>query len=297
MKYSFETIDFCEMCGSPSSSIVAQRLNTSQGLSPKKKQGISVTIKKCTDCGLIYSSPMPIPNDIQDHYGAPPDSYWHSEFLKYTGDIFAKEIFETKELLPFSPGMKALDIGAGLGKIIKELQYSGFDAYGLEPSIPFYENAIKSGICEKRLKLAKVEDTDYPENEFDFITFGAVFEHLYHPAQVLEKALKWLNPGGIIFIDVPNSNHLMAKIIDFYFRLRGTSYTTHLSPMHTPFHLYEFHLRSFEQLGKRLNFSIAKHRYDVCSIRHVPEFLKPLFRWYMDKTNTGLQLLVWLRKE
>ena len=38
--------------------------------------------------------------------------------------------------------MTALDIGAGLGKAMLSLENSGFDTFGLEPSIPFHEKAI-----------------------------------------------------------------------------------------------------------------------------------------------------------
>ena len=51
----------------------------------------------------------------------------------------------------------------------------------------FYERAIsKMQISPTKIRNAMVENIEYP-NEFDFITYGAVFEHLYHPAQTLEE--------------------------------------------------------------------------------------------------------------
>jgi SAM-dependent methyltransferase len=141
-----------------------------------------------------------------------------------------------------------------------------------------------------------IEDVSYEENSFDFVSFGAVFEHLYHPAASLEKTLAWVKPNGIVFIEVPSSNHLIAKIINFYYRLRGTNYVTNLSPMHSPFHLYEFGLNSFKELGEKLNFKIELAQYHVCDIDFVPGILKPIFRKYMKWTNTGMQLSVYLRK-
>jgi 2-polyprenyl-3-methyl-5-hydroxy-6-metoxy-1,4-benzoquinol methylase len=299
MRYTFEPVAICEMCADSTANhkILGQRLNQSQGLNPKNKEGISVTVKKCTNCELIYSSPQPIPFDIQDHYGMPPEDYWRPEEFIWHPDNFGRQIKDVKPMLGFKEGMKALDIGAGLGKIMISLDKAGFDAYGLEPSKPFLENAIsKMGIKPEKLKLGMMEEIDYPENEFDFITYSAVFEHLYHPAACLERSLKWVKPGGIIHIEVPSSKHFMAKLIDLYYRLRGTTYVTHLSPMHPPFHLYEYGLKSFEELGKKLNYSIAYVEYTVCEISYVPGFLKPLFRWYMDKTKTGMQLAVYLRK-
>ena len=299
MHYYFEDVLNCEMCGDPTThhKLLGQRLNASQGLKPWKKEGISVSVKKCRKCDLIYSSPQPIPVDIQNHYGIPPENFWQKERLVWKPGYFQHEINKAKELLNFHEGMLALDIGAGVGKGMKSLINAGFDTYGLEPSEPFYNMAIeKMQIDQNDLKLGMVEDVDYPFNTFDFISFGAVVEHLYHPAASIEKAFRWLKPGGVMHIEVPSSKHLIARIINFYFRMVGTRYVTHISPMHSPFHLYEFDLKSFKELSNRLGCTIAYHEYMVGNIEFVPKFLHLVFRKYMEVTNTGLQLTIWLRK-
>src|SRR5688572_2690320 len=100
-KYSFEEITNCEMCGHPTDDhkILGQRLNTSQGLRPKRKQGISVTVKQCINCKLIYSSPQPKPFNIQDHYGTPPESYWKPADFDWTPDYFESQTAIAKKLL------------------------------------------------------------------------------------------------------------------------------------------------------------------------------------------------------
>ena len=83
MKYIFEEVDVCNMCEDSTSShkILGKRLNKSQGKNPKGKPGISTTVCKCRNCGLIYSNPLPIPFDIQDHYGVPPEDYWKDSYF------------------------------------------------------------------------------------------------------------------------------------------------------------------------------------------------------------------------
>lgn len=300
MRYYFNEVIKCEMCGSPSSGhkLMGQRLNQTQGLRPKKKEGISVSVKKCTNCNLVYTSPQPVPFDIQDHYGIPPESYWSPSYFQWMQDYFAPQIAALKKLMEIKPGMKALDVGAGIGKGMLSLNHAGFDTYGFEPSVPFYERAIsKMNIDPGKLKQGMIEEVDYPEDHFDFITFGAVLEHLYHPAASLEKAMKWLKPGGIIHAEVPSSGWLIAKIINFYYRLVGTNYVTNTSPMHDPFHLYEFDVKSFQKLGEQAGFKTIFHEYMVCTIRNIPRPLHPIFRKYMEMTDTGLQLTVWLQKK
>lgn len=299
IEYKFEEINNCEMCGDSTSNhkILGQRLNQSQGFNPKNKTGITVSISRCDNCGLIYSNPQPIPFNIQYHYGIPAEEYWKAEYFKLDSSYFSEQIKIVKELLPFTEGMNALDVGCGIGNCMLSLDNSGFNAYGLESSKSFYHKAISEmNIRLDNIKLGMIEEIHYPDKTFDFITFGAVFEHLYHPAKALERTLKWLKPNCIIHIEVPSSSHLISKFINSYYKLRGTNYVTNLSPMHSPFHLYEFDLKSFSALAKKLDFEIVKYQYDVCSIYHIPKIFHPILRLYMKKTKTGMQLTVYLRK-
>lgn len=298
-QYYFYDRPFCEMCGSSTEKhkIKGLHLNTSQGFKPRKKIGIAVAVQQCTTCGLIYSNPLPVPVNIDDHYSIPPENYWFDSYFQSEESYFQKEITIFKELSEFKHGMKALDVGAGIGKCMASLQNAGFDAYGFDPSKPFYERAIsKMGINPERLKLGMIEDMDYEPEKFDFINFGAVLEHLYHPADCIDKAMKWLKPGGLIHLEVPSARCFTIKLINFYNRLCGTNYTSHLSPMHSPYHLYEFNIKSFQALGEKLKFKVVKHHIEVCEIMNFPRITHPFFKAIMKSTNTGMQLIVWIRK-
>ena len=254
--------------------------------------GISVTVKRCLDCDLIYSDPRPEPEKLTDHYDMPPEEYWagHDRFRQPDGH-FLLPVATAKRL---TGGGRALDIGAGLGLAMKAMA-TEFDAYGLEPSEPFRTRAIANGIAADRILPAAVEAAEFGP-EFDFVSFGAVLEHLQRPSIAIERALTWLKPGGVIYIEVPSSQYLLSKVVNLYFRLRGVNYVTNLSPMHPPFHLYEFGLRSFEKHAARAGYLIAEHAIDVCGILHFPSIMKPPLHWYMAQTGTGMQLTVWLRK-
>lgn len=298
-KYQFTTILNCNMCGASNAhhKILGKRLNQSQGKNPKSKTGITTTVVKCKSCNLIFSNPQPTPFDIQDHYGIPPESYWNEEYFISKDDHFINEINILKKLMHLSQGLKALDIGAGIGKSMIALEKIGFETCGLEPSESFYKKAIeKMKIDPEKLKLGMIEEIDYKENEFDFITFGAVMEHLYSPSKSIEKALKWLKPNGIIHIEVPSSHWLINRLINFYYKLRGTDYVGNISPMHPPYHLYEFGLDSFKQHGEKNNYEVIFYEYHVCET-YMPKLLNIFVKPYMKWTNTGLQLVIWLRKK
>lgn len=299
MRYNFEEIIQCNMCGSNTGShkILGKRLNKSQGKNPKNKTGITTTVCKCTNCGLIYSNPQPIPFDIQDHYGVTPEDYWKDEYFDENPNYFTGEINQLKKLIDFEPGMKSLDIGAGLGKQMIALQNIGFDAFGLEPSNEFRKRAItKMEISEEKLKLGSLEELEYPNNTFDFISFGVVLEHIYDPSEAIEKALKWLKNDGVIHIEVPSSNWLIGKFINFYYKLKLSGYVGNISPMHEPYHLYEFSLNSFIENSKLTGYEIAHHEFFVCQT-YLPSMFDSIVKSYMRRTNQGMQLCVWLKKK
>lgn len=294
-QYSFRQVGSCEMCGSEKHRHLGMRLNGSQGLRPRFAEGIAVSVKKCADCDLVFADPQPIPASVSDHYDMPTDDYWKGSDLAWRPEYFGNEIETAKRLLAFKPGMKALDVGVGVGLAMQSLGAAGFDTCGIEPSKPFRDHAIRT-IDPDRIQLAAIEDAEFPQSSFDFITFGAVLEHIYRPSEAIKKALGWLKPGGIIQAEVPSSAHLIPRLINRYFRLRGTNYVTHISPMHAPFHLYEFGLESFKKNAALQGYELAEHSYQVCSIYHVPKILHGLFHWWMARTDTGMQLTVYLRK-
>lgn len=297
-KYTFNYIENCNMCGSASSThkILGKRLNRSQGVNPRNKIGITTTVVKCIECGLIYSNPQPIPNSIQDHYGVSPEDYWNEDYFTVNSEYFKREIEILKKLYNFNDGDKALDVGAGLGKCMIALTNAGFDTYGFEPSESFYSRALqKMNITPDRLTLNSIESAELPNNYFDFITFGAVLEHLYDPSASIRKALKWLKIGGIMQIEVPSADWLVNKILNKYYKIKGLDYVANISPMHEPFHLYEFGLKSFELNAKQANYEIAFYEYYVCQT-YLPKIVDPILVPLMKWTNTGMQLCVWLRK-
>jgi len=299
LRYYFNYIDNCNMCHSKADThkILGKRLNQSQGKKVKNKIGITTTVVKCTNCGLIYSNPQPIPFNLQDHYGVIPENYWTEIYFTVDENYFQNQINRLKKLIDFQEGMKSLDIGAGLGKAMIALKKAGFDTFGFEPSKQFHERAIsKMGIQSDKLKLGMLEEMEYAENTFDFISFGAVLEHLYDPSSSILKALKWLKPNGIIYIEVPSSDWLINKIINLFYKLKGTDYVGNISPMHEPYHLYEFALKSFQEHSKNHGYEIAFHEYHVC-ITYMPKIADYILKPYMKRTNTGMQLSVWLRKK
>jgi 2-polyprenyl-3-methyl-5-hydroxy-6-metoxy-1,4-benzoquinol methylase len=295
--YSFRNRATCDMCGSPANGhkIIGQRLSCSQGLRPRSKSGIAVSVVKCRNCSLIFANPQPIPIHSGEHDFI--DS-WTAEYFDYDASYFASEMQIAKDLLSFQPGMKVLDIGAGIGKGLRSFNNAGFDAFGIEPSMKACQIAVeKMGIAPQNIVCSTVEEAIFPDESFDFVNFGAVLEHVYSPATALKKALKWLKPEGIIFAEVPNSKYLISRLVNLYNRLWLTNYVTHISPMHSPYHHFEFALSSFEKFCEANNCEISRHQVFVCDTMFIPRIFVPIFDAYMAATKTGMQHSIFLRKK
>ena len=297
IKYTLHYISNCNMCGAPANEakVLGKRMNCSQGKSPAQKIGITTSILKCKSCNLIFPNPLPIPESINDHYNVPPKDYWVDEYFEVDENYFKYAIDQAKKLLP-NGNIKSLDIGAGLGKSMIAMSRAGFDCYGIEPSESFYSASLeKLKIPEDKLMNESIESAEFPENYFDFITFGAVLEHLYDPDQAINKAIQWLKKGGIIHIEVPSSDWLINSLINKFYKLKGLDYVANLSPMHPPYHIYEFSLQSFEENAKKNHFEIADYTYYTCQT-YAPRIIDAALKKIMSKTNKGMQLEVWLKK-
>ena len=298
VKYTFRSVDACSMCGAPSSTFqtLGKRLNRSQGKNPRKYTGITTSIQQCAKCDLIFANPQPIPESLQDHYGMPPEDYWVESYFQIDPNYFQGVIQWLAEHMTIQPGMKALDIGAGIGKCMIALERAGFEVYGIEPSIPFFERALsKMGISETSIQNKPIEEAHFEREMFDFITFGAVLEHLYEPGDAIQKAMHWLKPGGLLHIEVPSANWFTNKFINRVYRFKGLDYVANLSPMHEPYHLYEFGLKSFQFHAEQNHYSIQDYHYIVCDT-FLPKALDFILIPYMKRTNKGMQLAILLKK-
>lgn len=297
--YHFTDIGTCCLCGAPAPSarVLGMRLDRSQGRNRKRRTGLAVTVCRCRSCGFVFPNPEPRPKSFEDHYKIPVENYWTQDYFKPDPGYFSRQVENAKQLLDFKPGMTALDIGVGIGKAAQAMKMAGFEVFGIEPSEPFCEKAIERlGFDSVHLQMVSVEDAVFPDGKFDFATFGAVLEHLYDPALVIERTMRWLKPGGILHAEVLNSDHLISKIINLFYKFRGTNDVTNISPMHSPYHIHEFTLECFSVHGARAGYEIARHYVDVCAIMNIPSVLHPLLRWRMERAGTGMQLTVWLRK-
>ncbi len=114
--------------------------------------------------------------------------------------------------------------------------------------------------------------------------------------QVMEvMARRGCDACGLIFAEAPFSRWLVSRLANWFYWLSGTDYVSNLSPMHAPFHFYEFTVSSFQLPCDPAGYVVEDPRHEVCDT-YMPRILRSIASGYMAATDTGMQLCLWMRK-
>ena len=105
---------------------------------------------------------------------------------------------------------KVLDVGAGTGFFLHQLQKKGCVVFGTTAST----NSAKSAnqILSLHLEVTDSLDEVSLNAPFDAITYWHVYEHLENPQLHASKWLELVRPGGIVLIEVPNIESVGSKL-------------------------------------------------------------------------------------
>lgn len=167
----------------------------------------------CTKCGLIYKFPMMTNKSMNEFYSSGEYLAAYKPHMKeqISKAAIVESVVMTSYILDFFreigynfDGIKALDIGAGSGGLMKGMSSLGADVYGIEP-------------CERHISIIQkvyglpvwqgcFEDF-YTNEKFDLVTICNTIEHFYDPIKALKQVKSMLNPGGQILIEVPSSEY------------------------------------------------------------------------------------------
>ena len=101
------------------------------------------------------------------------------------------------------PPARLLDAGAGRGRFVAAARAAGYDACGIEPS---------PRASAAHVEPVAIEDAPFAAGSFDAVTLWHVAEHLDDPGAALARIGRWLRPGGVLLLGVPNLGSLQARI-------------------------------------------------------------------------------------
>ncbi len=161
----------------------------------------------CRECGFVYASPVPSQEVLARYYAA----FANYENRYQPGGApgyVSREHFEQVHTMirgrfpsPFKG--RVLEIGCGVAYLLSLFKADGWDALGIDPS-------KRCGELSKELYDVDCLTGSYSfsllrdQEPFDLIILSQVLEHLISPQEVVSDLTRFLAPGGLLYVEVPN---------------------------------------------------------------------------------------------
>jgi 2-polyprenyl-3-methyl-5-hydroxy-6-metoxy-1,4-benzoquinol methylase len=225
-------------------------------------------------CGLIWLDPMPVREDVHKAYeryythaprrragaldrlfAAAKRGYLANHF-GYRGGASAAD--RTLGLLPWIyPGRSAeldfsvmwleargrgrlLDVGAGNGWLVRNMNSLGWQAEGVDFDPLSVEKARSEGL---KMHLGSLLEQRFGDSSFDAVTMSHIIEHVHDPGAWLAEAHRILRPGGRLALATPNTRSYLHR----HFR-------EHWFSLDPPRHLHLFNRAVLESALRRAGF-------------------------------------------
>ena len=172
-----------------------------------KEGGVYV---RCDQCNMVYLNPVFNDHALSDFYTN--NHPMQAEIVENDSDFYTRIYSEGFSLtkIHLKNNSNILDIGCSSGIFLDIVKKKGFNnTYGIELNKAEAKFAEKKG---HKIYQDHIENISF-DKEFDLITLWDVFEHIKNGKIYLEKIRSLLSRNGLIFIQVPSSASLAARIM------------------------------------------------------------------------------------
>lgn len=252
----------CNLCGS----------ENNQPFCPENGLGLVA----CSQCGLVFVSPRPDPNELYALYG---ETYFHNDesgtvgytnYLKDEANIRKTFAGRLKHLEKFIKSGKLPDVGCAAGFFLSEADKRGWNVQGLDVSSFAVKYATDRFGFD--VQQGSFTDLDYPKGIYDVVTMWDVIEHVPDPKAYIQQAASLLRSGGAFALATPDVNSLPA-------RLTGKRWVG--------YKLSEEHVYYFS--ASTLSRMLDEAGFDVLNVRHVGKYVT--LRLFLDRLGMYSPLL------
>lgn len=198
---------------------------------------------RCRRCGLLYLNPRLKSDLILAGYSGGSDETFVSQ-NDARERTFAENLSEIERLAPDKG--RILDVGTAGGAFLGVAKRRGWEVAGCEPNLWLADwGSKKYGIS---IKPGTIFDLKADAASFDVITLWDVLEHTPDPKKVLRKCNRLLKPGGVLVVNYPDVNSLIA-------RMMRRKWVFLLSV-----HLYYFTFETISRLLADCGFSVTRRK-------------------------------------
>jgi 2-polyprenyl-3-methyl-5-hydroxy-6-metoxy-1,4-benzoquinol methylase len=207
---------------------------------------------QCAECGLVFISPRPSREEIDEVYRS-GEAYLSPEWFLGGREAIASKLRAGRDMRlvrRHAPGGSLLEIGPGRGTFLVAARRSGFEVLGVEL------NPLQASHIRDKRGIPCVESLDAVEGlgakRFDVIYHRDVLSHFYEPQAEMERLRALLKPGGLHIFETGN----LADVEHRYLKL--------IKSFQYPDHLFFYGERSLRALLEQTGFShIHTYRWSV----------------------------------
>ena len=178
-------------------------------------------ISVCDTCGFEYHDGFgggETEMFSADYYQVRHREAFQAQFGDFTQDASASVYRHWLDVIEArAPAGRLLDVGAALGTFLKIAESRGWKAEGVEIS-RFAADFAR----EKRgLTVFNGDLEGFPAEDgtFDAVTFWDSIEHVTHPLENLNTAVRLLCPGGVLLLTTDNFDCLVADAARLTYRV------------------------------------------------------------------------------
>lgn len=214
-----EYVSDCPGCGNSDVSILESPSTHNIFLTDADEMCVTTGVCGCERCGLIYLNPRMGQKKLFEYYAK------QSRIPRASLDLsspFAAlmelQLDVIENIKPIGIGQRVLEIGCAEGFFLKCFDKrcnSEAELYGVELSEKYISQA-KANLPQATIFETPLEATDFRGIQFDFIILRHVFEHLSAPVECLKIIRSLLAPGGVLYIEVPDSQDMPPVVSRFY---------------------------------------------------------------------------------
>lgn len=228
--------------------------------------GAGSPLFRCS-CGQVFVDPIPSEEEIAQR----EDEAFEGGLMDETAEMFTAYYRDYPEdpvvegfratltrLHRLTGGGRLVDVGIGTGLLLHLAGEAGFDPQGCE---------ISPGAAAKAHEEfgVDVKVGDFLEAEFPVapraITMADVLEHTRDPRVFLEHALASLDPGGALFVAVPNHRSTLFGMADVLARLPVVGSLA--ERLYVPNHYWYFTPTTLRRLVEDVGFEVSEVRGDT----------------------------------
>ena len=182
-------------------------------------------VVRCTSCTMLMTNPGDDDATLGRTYAGLQDQRYDAEDANRSAVAQAHLRFVQKHV---ATG-RLLDLGCATGTFVRAATEAGWHATGLDASSWSLARA-RERCPSAEFRQGLIEDAVFPDGGFDVITMWDTLEHVPDPAAVFARVRPWLKPGGWLFLNLPNSDSLVARALGRHWVLLLREHLWYFSP-------------------------------------------------------------------